>query len=97
MYPEALKWGISCFDFWEMSLKEISDTIMAQSENERQRLIEKARFDYAAAKLMTYAVHAPSEMPCIEEIYPITAKKRDTSQDWKIIKAQVSAAGKKCK
>lgn len=77
-----------------MSLKEVSDTIKAKSECDIQRIEERARFDYTLAKLISYAVHAPKDFPDIETAYPVTEKRRDTSQDWRLIKAQMSAAAK---
>ncbi len=77
-----------------MSLKEVSDTIKAKTECDIQRVRERARFDYTLAKLISYAVHDPKDFPDIEKAYPVMEKQRDTSQDWKLIKAQMSEAAK---
>ena len=75
-----------------MSLKEISDTIKAYTENEEQRIKERAKFDYTQVLLMSYAIHSPGNFPSLEETYPIFKNKTDSSEDWKLIKAQMSAA-----
>ena len=70
----ALDWGISEFDFWDMTLAELERLFSSKKRMQKERAQEKAYFDYTLANLIGISVarvyNKSNEMPSIEEVYP---------------------------
>lgn len=70
----ALDWGISEFDFWDMTLAELERLFNSKKRMQKERAQEKAYFDYTLANLIGISVarafNKSNEMSPIEEAYP---------------------------
>ena len=71
----ALDWGISEFDFWNMSLAELERLFESKRRIQKQNAQDKAYFDYKLADLIGASVairfnKSGSELPLIEKVYP---------------------------
>lgn len=70
----ALDWGISEFDFWDMTLAELERLFNSKKRMQKERAQEKAYFDYTLANLIGISVarvyNKSNDMPPIEETYP---------------------------
>ena len=74
MLDNALDYGISEKDFWEMTFAELDRLVASKARMEKFKLKERATFDYILASLIgrSFAVGMDSkiEFPKLEEIYP---------------------------
>jgi hypothetical protein len=75
MLDSALDWGIREFEFWEMSLNEITRAIDSKRRIKELETKEKAYFDYTLAILNTKGVArilvgSKADYPTLEEAYP---------------------------
>ena len=73
MLDNALDWGISEHDFWNMTLGELDRYIDSKKRQEEHRLKERATMDYTLALLIGRAVQGSSEenpFPDLYEVYP---------------------------
>lgn len=52
MEARAIDFGVSIFDFWEMTLRETIETAASGKRRRVAELKEKAEFDYKAAQLI---------------------------------------------
>ena len=73
MLDDALTIGISEFDFWEMTVAELSRASKAKVKIQKQEAQEKATYDYIQAQLIIKGVAKvlgdKSSFPTIEEAY----------------------------
>lgn len=69
----ALDWGISEADFWNMTLAELERMFESKRRMQKQNAQDKAYFDYKLADLIGISVgrlyDKQNEMPAIEEVY----------------------------
>jgi hypothetical protein len=73
MLDNALDWGLSEHDFWNMTLGELDRYIDSRKRQEEHRLKERATMDYTLALLIGRAVAGSSEenpFPDLYEVYP---------------------------
>ncbi len=91
LYPAALECGVSCLDYWQMSLSEITAVIGAFRKQKREQLRERCTLDYALAKLISYSVNAPDKFPDKTEVYPFLEKEQSDDEDWRLLKARINA------
>lgn len=70
----ALDYGITEFDFWNMTLAELERAIESKKRMEKLRAQEKASFDYILADLIGRSVgriySSATKIPEISEVYP---------------------------
>ena len=70
----ALDWGISEADFWDMTLAELARLFKSKQRMQKQKAQEQAYFDYTLADLIGRSVarmySKTNEYPEIQEIYP---------------------------
>ena len=71
----ALDWGISEFDFWNMTLAELERLFESKRRMQKQNAQDKAYFDYKLSDLIGASVariykKSGGELPLIEEVYP---------------------------
>lgn len=96
MLDNALDWGISEQDFWNMTIGELERLADSKQRIEKYKAKERATFDYTLALLIGKAVQGSSEehpFPDLYEVYPDLffeeAKKRQ--EDLEERQAQLSA------
>lgn len=83
----ALDYGITEHDFWEMTLAEVRRAVASFIRVEKLRAQEKASFDYILANLIVKGVAITlgdkSAMPTIEEVYGdiITKQSNKATED----------------
>lgn len=94
----ALDCGISEAAFWDMTIAEISRLLSSRNRVEKQRLQEKASFDYILADLIGKSVsriyNSANTMPSIHAVYPSIFGAEDVKQAEEQIsnqRAEVSA------
>lgn len=70
----ALDYGISENEFWDMTLAELTRAINSKKRVDKARLQEKANFDYTLANLIGKSISriysSSNKMPDISEVYP---------------------------
>ena len=70
----ALDYGISENEFWNMTLSELTRAIESKKRVDKVRLQEKANFDYILANLIGKSISriysSSNKMPDISEVYP---------------------------
>ncbi len=70
----ALDYGISENDFWNMTMAELERAIESKKRVDKLRLQEKATFDYTLANLIGKSISriysSSNKMPDISEVYP---------------------------
>ena len=74
----ALDYGISENDFWNMTMAELERAIESKKRVDKLRLQEKATFDYTLANLIGKSISriysSSNKMPDISEVYPSSTK-----------------------
>jgi hypothetical protein len=72
MLENALDYGISEHDFWEMTIGELERKAESCKRLEKHRLKEKATFDYTLAMLVGRAFGADEQhpFPDLYDVYP---------------------------
>ncbi len=74
MLNNALDYGISEYDFWNMTFAELDRLIESKKRMEKIRAKEKAAYDYMLASLIGRAFAASmdskNEFPDIHSVYP---------------------------
>ena len=69
-----MDYGISEYDFWEMTLAELVRAIESKKRLQKDSLREKATFDYTLAELIGRSVarvyNSANTMPEIANVYP---------------------------
>lgn len=89
LLPNALDYGISEFDFWNMTLREIENYILSRQRVRKMEAQEKATYDYIQSTLIIKGVGmvlgSKQEFPSVEQAYPgifedLVEKKQDELQ-----------------
>lgn len=73
MLDNALDWGLSEHEFWNMTIGELERFTASQQRLEKHRLKERATFDYTLAMLIGRAIAGSDEsnpFPELYEVYP---------------------------
>ena len=69
-----MDYGISEFDFWNMTLREIENYIKSRLRVRKMEAQEKATYDYIQATLIIkgvgIALGSKDEFPTVEQTYP---------------------------
>ena len=70
----ALDYGISEYDFWNMTIAELTRAIASKKRIQKQQAQEKASFDYILADLIGRSISrlysSSTTVPEIAEVYP---------------------------
>lgn len=73
MLDNALDWGISEENFWNMTIGELDRLVSSKRRQEDHKLKERATMDYTLALLIGRAMQGSSEenpFPELYEVYP---------------------------
>jgi hypothetical protein len=73
MLDNALDWGISEEEFWNMTIGELDRAISSKQRQDKHRLKERATMDYTLALMIGRAVRGGDEehpFPELYEVYP---------------------------
>ena len=73
MLDNALDWGISEDQFWNMTIGELERLVDSKRRIEKHKAKERATFDYTLALLIGKAVRGSTEehpFPDLYEVYP---------------------------
>ena len=74
MLDDALDYGITEFEFWDMTFAEIQRAANSKARVLKRQAQEKATYDYILANLIAHGVSkvldGKSSYPTIEEAYP---------------------------
>lgn len=91
----ALDYGISEWDFWDMTIAELDRAIQSKKRVKRIEQQEKATFDYALADLIGRSVSriysSANKMPEISEVYPTLFDNEEIQEAKQAKKDQLSA------
>ena len=95
MLNNALDYGISETEFWEMTFGELNRLVESKKRMEEHRAQEKATFDYIHAALVGRAFAASmdskAKFPEIHEVYPSLFNKEEREAQKKEQSNQLSA------
>lgn len=84
----SLDWGISEFDFWEMTPAEIERAVQSKERIRKIESQEKASYDYILANLIgkyvSIVLGSKEAFPQIDEVYPDLFKDMAQEQKEKI-------------
>ena len=84
----SLDWGISEFDFWEMTPAEIERAVQSKARVRKIESQEKASYDYILANLIgkyvSIVLGSKEAFPQIDEVYPDLFKDMAQEQKEKI-------------
>lgn len=86
---------VTALEFWDMSYGEITETIEAYNERQRQELEMHAGFDYALADLVRIGFNDPKRFPrTLQSAYPFvkSTRRKGTWQESKEEFAAIAAA-----
>lgn len=89
--PQALICGINPFDFWKLTLKEISDCIKLYADRQETEQKNKLILNYESANLISYFVALRldgKDIPQFYELYPDYDDKTQEDRDLEAYKAQ---------
>ena len=73
MLDNALDWGVTEEQFWNMTIGELERLVSSKQRIEKHRAKERATFDYTLALLIGRAVQGSNEehpFPDLYEVYP---------------------------
>ena len=91
----ALDYGISENDFWNMTLSELTRAIESKKRIDKARLQEKATFDYTLANLIGKSISriysSSNKMPDISEVYPTLFDSKEIEEKKQENKNKLSA------
>ena len=91
----ALDFGITEFEFWEMTLAELERAIESKRRVKKIEAQEKASFDYILADLIGISVgriySSATKIPEISEVYPSLFDSKDIKEKKQEQKAELSA------
>lgn len=91
----ALDYGISEFDFWNMTLGELGRLIESKRRMEKLEQQSKASFDYILADTIGRSVariyNSSNEFPPIYQVYPTLFDNEEIAQKQQEQKAELSA------
>jgi hypothetical protein len=95
MLENALDYGISENDFWEMTFAELDRLVASRQRMETYRAKEKATFDYILASLIGRAFAASMDnkttYPEIQDVYPSLFDRTEKEIQKKELSNQLSA------
>lgn len=90
----ALDFGITEFEFWEMTLAELERAIESKRRVKKIETQEKASFDYILADLIGRSVgriySSATKIPEISEVYPSLFDSKDIEEKKQEQKAELS-------
>lgn len=90
----ALDFGITEFEFWEMTLAELERAIESKRRVKKIEAQEKASFDYILADLIGRSVgriySSSTKIPEISEVYPSLFDSKDIEEKKQEQKAELS-------
>lgn len=90
-----MDYGISEFDFWNMTLAELERAIESKKRVRKLEAQEKASHDYILADLIGRSVariyNSSNHMPEISEVYPSLFDNKQIQEQKKAKKAELSA------
>lgn len=93
--PCALDYGISEFDFWDMTLPEINRAIESKIRILKTQAQERASYDYILAELIGRSIariySSSATMPTINEVYPSLFDSEEIQQKKQEQQAELSA------
>ena len=91
----ALDYGISEFDFWNMTLAELTRAIDSKKRIKQTEAREKACYDYILADLIGRSIgrlySSSGKMPDISEAYPSIFDSQEIEEKKQAQKAELSA------
>ena len=91
----ALDYGISENEFWNMTLSELTRAIESKKRVDKVRLQEKANFDYILANLIGKSISriysSSNKMPDISEVYPTLFDSKEIEEKKQENKNKLSA------
>lgn len=91
----ALDYGISEFDFWNMTIGEIRRYVESQARVEKKRAQEKATFDYILADAIGRSISriysSSSKMPDLATLYPTLFDSKEIQEKKAQKKMELSA------
>lgn len=91
----SLDYGISEWDFWNMTLAEINRAIESKQRVKKREDEEKAEFDYKLADLIGKSVariySSSARMPELAEAYPTLFSKKNIEEEKQRKKDELSA------
>ena len=80
----ALDYGLSEFDFWNMTLAEINRAVDSKKRIQKQQAQERANFDYILADLIGRSIsrvyNSANKMPDISTVYPSLFDSKEIEQ-----------------
>lgn len=96
MLDNALDYGLTEEEFWNMTLGELDRFLDSKQRQETHRLKERATMDYTLALLVGRAVQGSSEehpFPELYEVYPnlFFEEARKKEEEERALRAQLSA------
>lgn len=91
----ALDYGISEFDFWNMTLAEINRAVESKKRIQKQQAQERANFDYIQADLIGRSIsrvyNSANKMPDISAVYPSLFDSKEIEEQKAHKKLELSA------
>ena len=91
----ALDYGITETDFWNMTLAELDRAIASKVRVEKVRAQEKASFDYILADLIGRSIgriySSSTTIPEISEVYPTLFDNKEVQEQKQAKKQELSA------
>ena len=91
----ALDYGISENEFWNMTLSELTRAIESKKRVDKVRLQEKANFHYILANLIGKSISriysSSNKMPDISEVYPTLFDSKEIEEKKQENKNKLSA------
>lgn len=74
LLDNALDYGISEFDFWNMTIAELNRAVESKKRVQMRQAQERASFDYILADLIGRSVgriyNSSNKLPTLAEVYP---------------------------
>lgn len=95
MLDNALDYGISEFDFWDMTFAELDRLVASKDRVDKIKARERATYDYIHAALVGRAFAAgmdnKNKFPEIHEVYPSLFDKQQREEEKRELNNQLSA------
>lgn len=95
MLNNALDYGISEFDFWNMTFAELDRLVDSKKRVEKLNAQERATFDYIHAALIgrsfATTMDSKNKFPELYEVYPSLFNPKDREREKQILSNQLSA------
>lgn len=95
MLDNALDYGISEYEFWEMTFAELDRLVASKKRMDKLRAQERATYDYIHAALVGRAfsagMDANNKFPEIHEVYPSLFNPKQREEQKQELSNQLSA------